>query len=185
MIEIKWNDNKLKSFYSKMDKLADNIKSKAKEGVNKSLEESQKYAKSKLRFNTDGKILTEISESKEIVGRIYTDSLSFSYAPFVEYGTGQYAELDHIGHSKLFRFSNMTCWYAPADKVKKQYRDDQVVEINGEMFPMNAYIDNQKYVMVFSQRPQPFMRPTAFNRREPNKKLIKEEIKKGIKEAIK
>lgn len=143
----------------------DNILKNLEKSYPIAMEQIMKYAQEKaLSYKNGSKnkemIPYEISNNgKEIIGRLYTN---FEWALFQEYGTGQYAEMNHIGKTKLFKLSDFYCWYAPADKVKRQYKDNQYMNINGEMFPMNANINGNKYVMVFSQKANPFMRPTAF-----------------------
>lgn len=147
---------------SNYNKVLNNIES----SMPYAIEEVMKYAQNLALKNKGGRQnktmipYTVETQNKVVIGRLYTD---FNWALFYEYGTGQYAEMPHIGKTAMFKYSNFYCWYAPADAVKKQYRDDEFIDINGEMFPMNAYMNGKKYVMVFQQKPHPFMRPTAFD----------------------
>ena len=141
------------------------ISERLEKGLPKAMEvlmkSAQEIALNNKKGNKDKDLIKyEITNNgSSVLGKLYTN---FEHAVFLEYGTGIHAEMPHIGHTKMFKYSGFWCWYAPADQVKKQYRDDQMIEINGEYFPMNAYIGDSKYVMVFSQKPKPFMRPTAF-----------------------
>ena len=161
-----------------------NIVDRIEKGLPKAMEvlmqKAQEIALSNKKGNKNKDLIPfEIDNSGSgVIGRLYTD---FEYALFFEYGTGQYAEMPHIGKTKLFKYSNFYCWYAPADKVGKQYRDDQFIEINNELFPMNAYIDGSKYVMVFSQKPKPFMRPTAFELESIASNLFAQALREEIR----
>ena len=140
------------------------------------------YGKDKALSNKKGNkdsSLINTSITKTNNGYKGVIATNFDFAPFLEYGTGRKAELPHIGHTRTFKRSGFQFWYAPADKVNKQYSDRDYMEFDGEMFPMNAYMDGQKYVMVFEQSPKPFMRPTAMDLEENAPKIITESFRKG------
>ncbi len=184
MLEVSWNEKSLNSFYKKMDNLVKHLKEHTTKGVEKASEETRKYALSKKKGNKDDDlILKEInSHSKEIISRVYTH---FSWAPFLEYGTGRYAEAPHIGKSKTFIESGFRFWYAPATVVNKSYTLNDFMIVDGVFYPMITQIRGKTYVMCFEQKSRPFMRPTAFYMRGKNVETIKKEIKKGIISDIK
>lgn len=97
-------------------------------------------------------ILFEITINNDsITGRLYTN---FDYAMFLEYGTGTEAEMPHIGHTETFIKSGYRYWFLPkeiADAKGKEFSPQRLINIKGKLF----------YIM-FSTKPFPFMRPTAF-----------------------
>jgi len=184
MLEVSWNEKSLDSFYKKMDNLVKNLKRHTTKGVNLASEETRKYALSKKKGSKeDDLILKEInSQSKEIISRVYTN---FKWAPFLEFGTGRYAEMPHIGKSKTFMESGFRFWYAPASVVNKSYALTDFMVVDGVFYPMITQINGKTYVMCFEQKARPFMRPTAFYMREKNIETIKKVLTKGILSDIK
>lgn len=171
MLTVEWNKGDLNNFYSKIDKICSNLQKHAKTGIEKATKETQQTALSKKVGNKDeSMILTEINDERIIEGRVYTN---FHYAPFLEYGTGIEAELPHIGTTKTFIKSGFTYWFLPVEKCDRDL-PNQIITIG-----------DKEFYLMFSQQPKPFMRPTAFERRNPNIETIKESIIKGIEEDIK
>lgn len=86
-------------------------------------------------------ILVEMVDisTKEVKGRVYADPSKFmtengqSYLWFEYFGTGQYAEQDHIGKTKHFIESGYTEWYIPVKKVGRSL-SYPTITINGEQF---------------------------------------------------
>lgn len=183
MISVEWNKNSLNNFYSKMNKIISEMPKKLETATEKSSKLVQKTALEYKRGSSNVKMIPyEIKKASktEIESRIYTDKETFPWASFLEFGTGRYAEREHIGKTRTFIRSGFYFWYAPADKVKKQYQDTDYFEYDGEMFPMNAYMNGKKYVMVFEQKAQPFMRTAAFETRDQIVTIFKLEIKQAI-----
>lgn len=190
MIDVSWNKDNLKSFEKKMETLIKKLPETAKLGVNDALKNTQEKALENKRGSKDKNlILTEIIDCSngEIVGRVYTNKDLFSFAPFLEFGTGNKADgtLPHIGKTNLFKKSGMQFWYAPADKIKRQYSEGSFIELVGEQIPMNAIFNGKKYVLVFATKPYPFMRPASFSSRQENANLVNERIGKLLREVLK
>lgn len=172
MIEASWNQKNLDSFYSKMNKIVNNLATYTFDAVEKASEDTREYALNQKRGSKDDDfILKKLNkEAKQIIARVYTN---FSYAPFLEYGTGIYAEMPHIGKTKTFIESGYRYWYLPVDKVEKNL-NNQIISIKGEQF----------YVM-HSTQPYPFMRPTAFYMKPKNIETIKNTLRERILSDIK
>jgi len=115
-------------------------------------------------------ILFEITVTKDsITGRLYTN---FDYAMFLEYGTGTEAEMPHIGHTETFINSGYRYWFLPkevADAKGKEFNPQRLINIKGKLF----------YIM-FSTKPFPFMRPTAFELEDKAAKMFAESIVEQI-----
>ena len=177
MIDISWNKDNLKSFEKKMETLIKKLPETAKVGVEDSLKNTQEKALKNKRGNKDEKLIPiEILDfdKGEVVGRVYTDKNLFSFAPFMEFGTGTEAELPHIGKTKTFIASGYRFWYLPVEKVDKQFSPERIVVINGKQF----------YIM-FATKPYPFMRPASFSSRKENANLLNERIGKLLMEVLK
>lgn len=86
-------------------------------------------------------IIVEIVDmsTKAVKGRVYADPAKFmtengqSYLWFEYFGTGQYAEQDHIGKTKHFIESGYTEWYIPIDKVGRAL-NYPIATISGKQF---------------------------------------------------
>lgn len=100
------------------------------------------------------------------MGRVWADS---DRSLFVEFGTGTFAEMPHIGKTKTFRESNYTLWLLPKEKADRDYGADRLVSIKGNAF-----------YWMFPQEPHPFMRNAAFENRD---KIVQEVIK-SVREML-
>lgn len=177
MFKVEWDKQSLNSFYQKMDKIIRGLPERTKLGVNDALENTQEKALNNKRGSKDKKMIPiEIVDfnKNEVVGRVYTDKDIFSYAPFLEFGTGTKAELPHIGKTKTFIASGYRYWFLPVDKVDKKFSPERVINIDGELF----------YIM-FATQPYPFMRPASFTSRQENADLVNERIGKFLTEVLK
>ena len=90
--------------------------------------------------NEEGILVEMIDMStKKVKGRIYADPSKFmtesgqSYLWFEHFGTGQYAEQDHIGKTKHFIESGYTEWFIPVNKVGRSL-SYPIVTISGKQF---------------------------------------------------
>lgn len=177
MISVEWNKDKLDNFEKKMETFITKLPEAVKLGVEDSLKNTQENALKNKRGSKDKKLipieLLDFDKGK-VVGRVYTDKDLFSYAPFLEYGTGTKAELSHIGTTKTFIASGYRYWYLPVEKVDRQFSPERIITINGKHF----------YVM-FATKPYPFMRPASFSSRKENADLINERVGKLMMEVFK
>lgn len=177
MIEIEWNEKKLNQFEKKMGNLLKELPNSAKSGVEDALKNLQKKALDNKRGSKDEKMIPiEIVDfdKMKVVGRVYTDKDLFSYASFLEFGTGTKAELEHIGTTKTFIESGYQYWLLPVEKVDRKFAPERMINIKGNMF----------YIM-YATRPYPFMRPASFSSRKENAELIKKKIAYMLKEVLK
>lgn len=105
------------------------------------LKNIQGYAvKLEKSHKEDGIIVEMIDMStKEVKGRVYADPSKFmtengqSYLWFEYFGTGQWAEQEHIGKTKHFIESGYTEWYIPINKVGRTL-NYPIVTISGKQF---------------------------------------------------
>lgn len=105
------------------------------------LKNIQGYAvKLEKSHKEDGIIVEMIDMStKEVKGKVYADPSKFmtengqSYLWFEYFGTGQWAEQEHIGKTKHFIESGYTEWYIPISKVGRTL-NYPIVTISGKQF---------------------------------------------------
>lgn len=188
MIEINWNEKKAKSLENKLLNIIKKLPSAAKVGVEASIEATKREAlKNKKGSKNENMILTKIldANNEKVIGRVFTNKDLFSFAPFLEYGTGTYAEMPHIGKSKTFLESGFRFWYAPATSVNKSYSLTDFMIVDGVFYPMITQFHGKTYVMCFEQKSRPFMRPAGVYSREEAKKIISTEIKQMFNEVLK
>lgn len=174
MIEIKFNEKKLNSLYKKMDNIEKNINKHIEVGLEAGLKEIQKMAYQYKKGKKEGILIEVTNKNRQIVGRVYTDKDIMPWALFLEFGTGTYAELPHIGKTKTFYASGFQYWYLPIDKAERNFGDDRKINLYGKEF----------YVM-YAQQPKPFMRPAGFNGRDKVADEVKKAINEFLKEAVK
>lgn len=177
MFKIEWEKNSLDSFYKKMNNLVKKLPESAKLGVNDALKNTQETALKNKRGSRNEKLIPiQIVDFNkyEVVGRVYTDKDLFSYAPFLEFGTGTKAELPHIGKTKTFIASGYQYWFLPVEKVDRQFSPERIVVIDG-----------QQFYLMFATKPFPFMRPASFSSRQENADLVNERIGKLLMEVLK
>jgi hypothetical protein len=177
MIDISWNKDNLKSFEKKMETIIKKLPETAKLGVEDSLKNTQEKALKNKRGNKDEKLIPiEILDfdKGKVVGRVYTNKDLFSHAPFLEYGTGTKAELQHIGQTKTFIQSGYRYWFLPVEKVDRQFSPERIIVIDGKQF-----------YLMFATKPYPFMRPASFSSRQENADLVNERIGKMLMEVLK
>lgn len=172
MVSISWNKKKLNSLNKKINKLCNDIPKAVEEGLKNGLEGVKELAYTYKRGTKEGIMIAVSKEnSKEILGRIYTDKTIMPYALFLEYGTGIYAEMEHIGTTKTFIESGYRYWYLPVEKAQRDFGSSRKVTIG----------DSEFYIM-YAQRPAPFMKPASFYGRTKLSSEIQKTLSKIMKE---
>ncbi len=122
----------------------------------------------------DGILVEMIDTSTmKIKGRIYTDKDKMPFAMFEHFGTGQFAEMQHIGTTKHFLESGFTEWFIPTNKVERVLH-----------YPIVTINDTQFYIAhgVSSNR---FMTDAEFETREKNKEIVIKKLNEMFKEVVK
>lgn len=126
-------------------------------------------------------ILVEMVDmsTKEVKGRVYCDPSKFmtengqSYLWFEYFGTGQYAEKEHIGKTKHFLETGYTEWYIPVHKVGRSLN-----------FPITTIGNTQFYVAIGS-RANHFLGDAEFKTRNENTEIVKKKLDEMLKEVCK
>ncbi len=134
-------DIKIKHNFKNINAIIQKLPQTAKIITEDILKNIQGYAvKLEKGHKEDGIIVEMIDMStKEVKGRVYADSSKFmtengqSYLWFEYFGTGQWAEQEHIGKTKHFIESGYTEWYIPINKVGRTL-NYPIVTISGKQF---------------------------------------------------
>ena len=124
--------------------------------------------------NEEG-ILCELvdTQTNEVKGRVYTDKIAMPYALFEHFGTGSYAEMEHVGITKHFIESGFTEWFIPVSKAPKPLP-----------YPIITIQDMQFYI-AHGVKANHFMTDAEFQSREENITIADERVKKILEEACK
>ena len=134
-------DIKIKHNFKNINAIIQKLPQTAKIITEDILKNIQGYAvKLEKGHKEDGIIVEMIDMStKEVKGRVYADPSKFmtengqSYVWFEYFGTGQWAEQEHIGKTKHFIESGYTEWYIPINKVGRTL-NYPIVTISGKQF---------------------------------------------------
>lgn len=134
-------DIKIKHNFKNINAIIQKLPQTAKIITEDILKNIQGYAvKLEKSHKEDGIIVKMIDMStKEVKGRVYADPSKFmtengqSYLWFEYFGTGQWAEQEHIGKTKHFIESGYTEWYIPINKVGRTL-NYPIVTISGKQF---------------------------------------------------
>lgn len=123
-------------------------------------------------------ILIEMYENGNQKGRVYATPEQFmsneiSYLYFEYFGTGQFAEMEHVGKTKHFIESGFVEWFIPVDRVSKPLR-----------FPVIT-INNMDFYIAHGQKPNHFLQDAEFQTREQNKETIANKLREMAKSICK
>jgi len=112
---------KVKHNYKNIQKISEGLSKILPEALEDVLKNMKGYAVRLEKGHNEEGILYELvdTSNNEIKGRLYTDKVKMPYAMFEHFGTGQYAEMEHIGQTKHFIESGFTEWFIPVNKVPR------------------------------------------------------------------
>lgn len=139
---------KVKHNFKNISAIARKLPQMAKEITEDVLNNIRGYAIRLERGHNEDGILVEMIDmsTKTVKGRVYCDPAKFmtengqSYLWFEYFGTGQFAEQEHIGKTKHFIESGYTEWYRPVSKVGRTLN-----------YPIVTISEKQFYVAVRSK----------------------------------
>ena len=153
-----------------LQRIIDGLPGAAERGVRRALDDTAKLA-IRLAPNIVGKcIKVEMlnSDTGEIVGRVYTDTGVTSFAPYVEFGTG--VKVDDQGNPEAIRLkrAKQIPWFIHVSMVPRSFAKYG--------YPLIVGRDGAQYWVVDGMKPHPYFHPAAFNRRDDNVDVVKQEI---------
>lgn len=166
---------KIKHNYKNIEKIQKGIVKTATESLQDVLKNIRGYAIRLERGHNSNGILFELVnvENGEIKGRVYTDSKAMPYALFEHFGTGEYAEMDHIGTTDHFRETGYTEWYIPEAKAPRPL-NYPIVELYGI-----------KFYVAHGAKANHFMTDAEFKSRQQNKEIVMKKFNEMIRECCK
>lgn len=126
-------------------------------------------------------ILVEMIDTStmKVKGRVVADPSKFmtengqSYLWFEYFGTGEYAEQEHIGKTKHFIESGYTEWYIPINKVGRSLN-----------YPI-VTINNQQFYVAVGSKANHFMGDAEFKSRNENIEITKQKLEEMLKQCCK
>ncbi len=126
---------KAKYNYKKIQELQKRLPQTIKETIEDIIKTIQGCAIKLEKGHHDNEILCELLDvsNNEIKGRVYADINAFPFFLFEHYGTGEFAEMEHIGTTKHFIESGFTEWFIPVSAVERAL-SYPIVTINDMQF---------------------------------------------------
>ena len=123
-------------------------------------------------------IIVQMYEDGQEKGRLYASPEAFksndiSYLFFEYFGTGQYAEQEHVGKTSHFIKSGYTEWFIPVDRVPKKL-NYLIININGVDFYLARGV-----------KPNHFLQDAEFETREQNKEIVAKKLEEMFKKICK
>lgn len=179
---INFNCNiKVKHNFKNINAITQKLPQIAKEITKDVLKNIRGYAIRLEKGHNDEGILVEMVDmsTKEVKGRVYADPSKFmtesgqSYLWFEYFGTGQFAEQEHIGKTKHFIESGYTEWYIPVNKVDKSLS-----------YPI-VTINNQQFYVAVGSKANHFIGDAGFESRNENTEIAKKKLDEMLKECCK
>ncbi len=166
---------KIKHNYKKIQKISSSLAKNLPDITKEVMNNIRGYAIRLEKGHNEEGILVELvdTETNRVEGRVYTDKIAMPYAMFEHFGTGRYAEMEHIGTSKHFIESGFTEWFIPANKVQRPLQ-----------YPIVTINDMQFYV-AHGAKANHFMTDAEFQSRKENIEIAKNKIHEILKEACK
>lgn len=136
---------KVKNNFKNFEKLKNKLVETVQESVEEVLKNIRGYAIKLEKGNNEDGILVEMIETSTntVKGRVYAEPEKFMaqdnqgketcYLFFEYFGTGAYAEKEHVGKTTHFKESGYTEWYIPVNNVKRKL-SYPIIKINGIQF---------------------------------------------------
>lgn len=175
MVKIKCKVNGIKRLDKKLNAIVNKLSNIIEKSIEEVIKDTCQYAISLRRGNKTDGILFEMvdTNTKQVKARIYTDQENFPYSWYEHFGTGEYAEMEHVGTTKHFIESGYQQWLIPVNKVNRDlpYR---IITIN----------DNQFY-LAHGVKANPFMQKAEFEMRDSNIDTIQSNILNMLEEVCK
>jgi hypothetical protein len=164
----------------KINKIIKNLPLKVEESIEDILKNIQGYAIRLERGHNSEGILVEMIETSimQVKGKVYASPDKFmidnkSYLWFEYFGTGQYAEQEHIGKTEHFKETGYTEWYIPVEKVARSLN-----------YPIKV-INGRKFYIAHGAKPNHFITDAEFKTRNENTETVEKKLKQFFEEVCK
>lgn len=164
---------KVKHNYKKFNKISNMLPEILPDLTKDILKNIRGYAVKLEKGHNEEGILCELvdTQTNEVKSRVYTDKIAMPYALFEHFGTGSYAEMEHVGITKHFIESGFTEWFIPVSKAPKPLP-----------YPIITIQDMQFYI-AHGVKANHFMTDAEFQSREENIAIADERVKRLLEEA--
>lgn len=175
-MSIKLNcEIKVKHNFKKIEKIIQELPKTIEQSIEDVLKNIQGYAIKLEKGNHEDGILVEMIDTSnmEVKGRVHTSKDNLPFAMFEHFGTGQFAEMDHIGTTKHFIESGYTQWFIPVNKVERVLN-----------YPIVTINETQFYI-AHGVQSNHFMTDAEFKTREENKEIVTKKINEMLREVAK
>lgn len=177
-IKISYDIKGLDKLEKKINKISKELTKKVEQSVEDILKNIQGYAIRLEKGHNEKGILVEMIETStmEAKGKVYAEPSMFmtdnntSYLWFEYFGTGKYAEMEHIGNTTHFIKSGFTEWLIP---VKAN------LNLNYKIITIK---DNQFY-LAHGVKSNHFLENAEFKTRNENREIVKEKLKELFEEV--
>lgn len=172
---------KVKHNFKNINTMIQKLPQTISESIEDILKNIRGYAiKLERGHNQDG-ILCELIDmsTNEIKGRVYATPDKFmiddkqSYLWFEYFGTGQFAEKEHVGTTKHFKETGYTEWYIPKGNVKRPLS-----------YPIKI-INGKEFYVATGSKANHFLTDAEFTSRNENAEMVQKKIKEMFKEVCK
>lgn len=175
MVKIKCKIKGLDNLDKKINTIIKKLPQTIEKSVEEILKETRTCAIKLERGHHDDGILAELVDisNNRVKGRVYAYIKAFPFFMFEHYGTGQYAEMNHIGKTKHFIESGYTEWFIPVSAVEKTLN-----------FPV-VTINEVQFYIAHGVRANHFMTDAEFEMRDANIARVEKNIYKLLKEVCK
>ena len=166
---------KVKHNFKKINKITQELPKTIEQSIEEVLKNIKGYAVKLEKGHHDDGILIEMIDTSnmQVKGRVYTDKDKMPFAMFEHFGTGQFAELPHVGTTEHFIKSGFTQWFIPVNKVERTLN-----------YPIVTINETQFYI-AHGMTSNHFMTDAEFKTREENKEIIIKKINEMLKEVAK
>ena len=169
---------RVKNKFNKIEKIQKKISETTVESVEEVLKNIRSYAIRLENYHNENGIIVDLVDvsSGKIKSRVYADPEQFmsngkSYLLFEYFGTGRYAEQEHVGKTKHFIETGYTEWYIPVAKAGRTLN-----------YPILT-IGNEQFYVAKGAKANHFLENAEFKTRNSNKDIITKKIKEMLKEV--
>lgn len=180
MVKLSVKINGLDRLDKKINKIVRELPKVVSKSIEDILKEMRITAVRLEKGNNDEGIICELVDmsKNEVKGRVYADPSKFqsngqSYLWFEYFGTGRWAEQEHVGTTKHFIESGYTEWFIPVSKVER-----------GLNYPIVTINEVQFYV-AHGAKPNHFLEDAEFKTRDKNVETIRKNMDSFFKEVCK
>lgn len=180
-IKISCKIKGLENLEKKINTITKKLPQTIEQGVEEVLKNIQGCAIRLERGHNENGILVEMVDvsNNKVKGRVYADPSKFmtengqSYLWFEHFGTGQYAEMEHVGKTPHFLESGYTEWLIPVNKVERKL-NYRIITIKGHQF-----------YLAHGVKANHFMTDAEFQTRDNNTDTMQKHIYQMLEEVCK